>query len=64
MNSLKANAVEIRWHSGLPVYASEPFLRTVSDEYGWIGGTDEAGNLRCILPYTVIRKLAIRIVRF
>ena len=64
MNNLKANPVEIRWHSGLPVYASEPFLRTVSDEYGWIGGTDEAGNLRCILPYTVIRKLAIRIVRF
>ena len=46
------------------MYASEPFLRTVSDEYGWIGGTDETGHLRCILPYTVIRKLAIRIVRF
>ena len=61
---MKATLVEIKWHNGLPVYASEAFLQTVGDEYGWIGGTDEAGRLRCVLPYTVIRKAALRIVRF
>jgi hypothetical protein len=61
---LRATPIEIRWHSGLPVYASEAFLRTVSDDYGWIGGTDGAGELRCVLPYTVIRKAGFRIVRF
>jgi len=64
MNSMKASPVEISWHNALPVYASEAFLRTVSDDYGWIGGTDGDGKLRCILPYTIIRKAGFRIVRF
>lgn len=64
MARLRATPVLINWHSGLPIYASEAFLKTVSDEYGWIGGTDEAGQLRCLLPYTVIRKPGFRIVRF
>jgi hypothetical protein len=61
---MKATPVEIKWHSGLPIYASEPFLKTVGDEYGWIGGIDDSGNLRCVLPYTVIRKALFRMVRF
>ena len=61
---LAAAPVEMRWHSGLPVYASEVFLRSVGDEYGWIGGSDASGRLRCILPYTVIRKPGLRMVRF
>lgn len=62
--TLKAGPVEINWNPGLPIFASEPFLKTVGDEYGWIGGTDDAGELRCVLPYTVIRKPGFRIVRF
>ena len=61
---LKAAPVAIRWHSALPIYASEPFLKSVGDEYGWIGGTDQAGKLRCVLPYTVLRKPGFRLVRF
>jgi hypothetical protein len=64
VSDLKATPIEIRWHNDLPVYASEPFLRTAGKEYGWIGGADEAGRLRCILPYIVIRKPALRMVRF
>src|SRR5437016_446469 len=64
VNSLSAAPVEIAWHSGLPVYASEAFLRTVGQEWGWIGGKDESGELRCVLPYTVIRKAGVRMVRF
>ena len=61
---LTAAPVEIRWHSGLPIYASEGFLKSVGDEYGWIGGTDKGGKLRCVLPYSVIRKAGFRLIRF
>ena len=64
MNQLRAVPVEINWHSDMPVYASEGFLRTVSDEYGWLGGTDELGHLRCVLPYTVVRRPGVRMIRF
>src|SRR6266403_244348 len=61
---MRATAVKIDWHPGLPIYASEAFLKTVSDEYGWIGGIDGFGKLRCVLPYTVVRRAILRMVRF
>lgn len=64
MISLSAAPVEINWHPGLPIFASEPLLKAVSSEYGWIGGTDTSGQLQCVLPYTVIRRPGFRIVRF
>jgi hypothetical protein len=63
-NSMRAKPVSINWHSGLPIFASESFLRAVGDEYGWLGGFDESERLRCILPYTIIRKKIFRMVRF
>ena len=62
--NITAKGIPIDWHDGLPIYAFEPFLKSVADEYGWIGGTDDTGKVRCILPYTVIRKAGIRMVRF
>ena len=59
-----AKLIKINWHSGLPIFASESFLKAVGDEYGWLGGIDSTGELRCILPYTIIRKLNFRLVRF
>jgi hypothetical protein len=64
MNDIRASRIEINWHPGISIYASETFLKTVGDEYGWLGGIDESGYLRCVLPYTVIRKATIRLVRF
>jgi len=61
---MKAAPIEINWHPNLSIYASENFLRTVGDEYGWLGGTDDSGKLRCILPYTIVRKAMVRMVRF
>jgi hypothetical protein len=61
---IRAVPIPINWHPRLSVFASEPFLKAVSDEYGWLGGVDGSGRLRCILPYTVIRKAMIRMVRF
>lgn len=61
---MNVKQVEINWNPGLSIYASEPFLKAVGDEYGWIGGTDDSGKLRCILPYTIIRKAIFRMARF
>jgi hypothetical protein len=61
---MRAIPISITWHSGLPIFASESFLKAVGDEYGWLGGIDESGKLRCILPYTVIQKKIFRMVRF
>ncbi len=64
MSELKAGPIDIKWHSGLPIFASEAFLKSVNDGYGWIGGTDGSGQLRCILPFSLIQKPGVRIVRF
>jgi hypothetical protein len=64
VNLLRATPVAINWHNDLPIYASEGFLKSMGDEYAWIGGFDESGQLRCVLPYTIMRKLGFRMVRF
>jgi len=61
---LSARPIPIDWHPDLSIYASESFLKSVGDEYGWLGGFDEAGTLRCVLPYTIVRKAVLRMVRF
>jgi hypothetical protein len=61
---MKAVPVEIDWNPGLPIFASEPFLKSVGDEYGWLGGIDDSGKLCCILPYMILRKAIFRMVRF
>jgi hypothetical protein len=61
---LKAMSVQIDWNTSLPIYASGAFLKSVGDEYGWIGGVDDESQLYCILPYTVTRKPGFRMVRF
>jgi hypothetical protein len=63
-DGLTVRPVAISWHSDLPIYACEAFLKSVSDDYGWLGGVDATGQLRCVLPFTVIRKLGFRLVRF
>ena len=61
---MKAIPVDINWHSGLSIYASEAFLKTVSDTYGWIGGIDDTGKMVCVLPYSIVSKSVFRLVRF
>ncbi len=62
--TIKSEPIPIQWDQSLPVFAKEEFLRAVGDEYGWLGGIDECGSLRCVLPYTVVRKAGVRMVRF
>ena len=56
--------IQMEWHSGLRIYASEPFLKTVSDQYGWIGWYDDSDELLCFLPYLVIKKFIFGLIRF
>ncbi len=61
---MRAVKMSIDWNPTQSIYASEPFLKSVGDEYGWLGGMDESNTLRCILPYTIVRKAMLRMVRF
>jgi hypothetical protein len=61
---MKAAPVDINWNPNLSIYASEAFLKTAGDQYGWIGGIDAGGKLRCILPYTIQRKAFVKMARF
>ncbi len=62
--TIRAEPIKIQWDPSLPVFAKEEFLSAVGEEYGWLGGIDGSGTLRCVLPYTVIRKAGLRMVRF
>jgi hypothetical protein len=61
---IEATSVDIKWHTGLSIYASEAFLKTVSPEYGWLGGVASGGAVKCVLPYSVIKKPGFRLIRF
>jgi|SRR5262245_1723787 len=61
---MEAKPIPIRWNRALSIYASEPFLRYAGDQYGWLGGFAQGVELRCILPYTIVEKAFIRMVRF
>jgi len=61
---MKVQTVDIRWHAELPVFASPGYLRTVSPDYGWIGGFDGSRTMVCLLPYSVIRKSIFHLIRF
>jgi len=62
-NMMRAAPIEINWHPDLPIFAKESFLKAISDECGWLGGTENQGKLRCILPFTIIRKGIFRMAR-
>jgi FemAB family len=61
---MQVKKIDINWHSGFSIYASEAFLKTLGDEYGWLGGFNHNSELRCILPYTIVHKVIFRMVRF
>lgn len=62
---MRAGPIPINWNPDLSIFASEPFLKSVGDEYGWLGGFSSDNELKCILPYTIIRKaFFFRLVRF
>lgn len=62
--TIKATPVEINWHKSQPIFSSEAFLKSISNEYGWIGSRAANGDLYCVLPYYVVRKAGLRLVRF
>jgi hypothetical protein len=61
---MNAAPIDIQWHPGQSIFASEAFLKTISPRYGWLGGFDDNRTLRCALPYSVIKKAGLNLVRF
>ena len=64
LRNIIAKPVNIEWRSCMPIYASDAFLKSQGDRFGWLGGKDDQGHLVCILPYTIIQKPGIQMVRF
>lgn len=62
--AIRAEPIKIQWDASMPVFAKEEFLKAVGDEYGWLGGFDQFGTQKCILPYTIVHKAGFRLVRF
>ncbi len=60
----RTTATEINWNSDLPIFANGRFLGAVGHRFGWIGGFDESGLCRCVLPYTLIRGPGVWMARF
>jgi hypothetical protein len=56
--------VEPQWSDELPIFASPQFLKTVSEEYGWAASTDYTGEQQAILPYVILTKCGVRLMRF
>ena len=61
---LKATRIEVDWNPSMSIFASERYLRLLGSEWGWIGGVDEGGNLACVLPFVVVKRWVLRLVRF
>jgi lipid II:glycine glycyltransferase (peptidoglycan interpeptide bridge formation enzyme) len=61
---MNVRQIGIDWRPDLSVFAKESFLKAVGDEFGWLGGFSGSDELRCILPYTVVRKVIFRMARF
>lgn len=61
---MRVEPIKISWNPQMSIFAKESFLKAVGDQYGWLGGFSESGELRCILPYTVVKKAIFRMVRF
>ncbi|HTG43660.1 MAG TPA: peptidoglycan bridge formation glycyltransferase FemA/FemB family protein [Verrucomicrobiae bacterium] len=61
---ISVREIPIDWHQDISIYASKAFLRSTGDQYGWIGGFNEDNELLCVLPYTIVRKAILRLVRF
>jgi hypothetical protein len=61
--SIQVQSLKIDWHEGLSICCSEPYLRTISSEYGWIGGFADS-SLLCLLPYNILRIPFLRLARF
>jgi len=61
---MRAVPTTIDWCPELPIFASERYLAAVGKEYGWLAGVDSKDRVRCILPYVILRKPLLRMVRF
>ncbi len=61
---MPVESIALDWNAGHSIYASEAYLRGEGDGYGWLASRGGHGGLRCVLPYMLIRKGPLRLVRF
>jgi hypothetical protein len=61
--SIQVENIDINWNEKMPVFASPEYLKSLSEDFGWLGGF-LGDNAEFVLPYVVRRKKAFRYVQF
>ncbi len=64
VRGMRVEPVQLGWDEHLSICGSQAYLKAVGDEFGWLGGFDDLGQLRCVLPYTIMCRSFLRLVRF
>ncbi len=55
--------IKFSWDNSFPIFAAEDYLRSIADEYGWIGGFID-NQLKFVLSYIVKHKLFFKYLQF
>lgn len=63
MNNLEVKDINFVWNEEYPIFSSEKFLRSISSEYGWVGGFAD-NDLKLVLPYIIKKNLIFRCLQF
>jgi lipid II:glycine glycyltransferase (peptidoglycan interpeptide bridge formation enzyme) len=56
--------IDINWNPDFSIFASNRFLDSVGNTYGWIGGYGNGGVLRLVLPFTIVQRIFLKMARF
>lgn len=55
--------IKFNWNEQYPIFASEQYLHSISDEYGWLCGFKNK-RMQFVLPFVIKKKLIFRYLEF
>lgn len=62
-HNMEIKYIKFNWNENFSIAASEKYLKSVSSEYGWIGGFIQ-GELKFALPFIIKKRLFFRFLQF
>lgn len=60
---MKIKYIELNWNENFSIFSSEKYLKSISSEYGWLGGSI-GGKIKFVLPFVIKHKLFFRWAQF
>lgn len=61
---MKTTREEAAWNPELPIFAAAGYLKAMSSDHGWLVGRGADGARRCVLPFVIVGKGGLRLMRF